>query len=585
MFGNLQSADDDRRTEHPFRQNRAKTVRFFALLFGMGAGLLVAAYFVGRPMLSKWRFDRDLKSATQYEADGDLRSAMLTLEQLNRLHPSNADVRRRLAAFYERVGQAESVTIWKEAVDLDPASAEGKLGLARAAIRFGDQRTARQTLEGFSGENSRTAEYHRLRVGLALLEKDVGAQEENLTALARLAPDDPRVRLSLAALHLRASQSAKASAARAVMLDLARGSQVRIRAVVELLGDVARRWPTPASERDATLKALADTLTPARGPLLELPSQVDHIDRLVAYAMTQPDPTPEDAVSLAGWMALNGHTEAALQWIDALPGTVARSPVVRTAMTEFAIRIQDWTRLQALLRDGAWGVVPTEAVEQAFRARRNFGQGVRSGSVAGWSSALEAAQGSPAALRMLLRLADLWGWPAEHRQVLQAIARNMPRETWAWRRLISDSLARGETEPLWQVYQEWRRVVPGDTVVQVETAIMGSLLGRRGVPDVTETAGYVRRQPADAGASVAHALALWRAGRPAEAAAVLDALPDQAFAEPRYALARGVVLAEVNRARESEVMLDRASADLLLPEERELVRQTRERNRATPADR
>jgi thioredoxin-like negative regulator of GroEL len=580
MFGNLHSRDDDRRTEHPFRQNRAKAVRLFAVIFGIGVVLLVATYYLGRPALSKWRFERDLKQIAEYEKSGDVRSAMLVLEQLNRLHPLNAEVRRRLAGFYERVGQAESVVIWQEALALEPANQEARLGLARAAIRFGDRSTARKTLESFSGEEARQAEYYRLRAGLAFLEKDLRGQEENLVALEKLDPTNPRVRLNLAMLRLTDPQDLQAEAARMTLRELARGEQVRIRAVVELLGDVARRWPNPAPERTAALKTLADTLTSARGPRLELPSRVDHIDRLIAYAMTQPAPTPEDAVSLANWMSLNGHPEAALQWMDALPEATIRTPIVQNALTEYAVRAKDWPRLQKLLRNGAWGVVPAEVVEQAFRVHRNPRPADPSSVATGWSVALDAAKVSPAALRMLLRLAELWEWPAEYRQVLQTIARNLPRESWAWRQLISYYLAHGETDQLWQVYQEWRRAVPGDFVVQVEAAIMGLLLERRPVPNLDETAEYMRRQPASAGPAVAHALALWRAGRPAEAADVLDAVPAQNLVEPRYALACGVVLAEVNRPKESERLLDRVSAELLLPEERTLVRKARIRNQA-----
>jgi tetratricopeptide (TPR) repeat protein len=572
--------DDDRRTEPPFRQKQARTVRLIAIVAAAGLGLLVAAYFIGRPALSKWRFNRDLERSAKYEQEGDLRSAMLLLEQLNRLHPSNADIRRRLAGFYERAGQMESIVVWREAIDLDPQNPEGRLGLARSAIRFGDRLTARKVLEEHPVTEVNRIEYHRLRAGLAFLERDLSAQEEHLTALERLIPDDPKVRLNLAVLRLAKPAGSQASMARETLLGLARGPEVRIRAVVELLSDIARRWPQPTAEREDALRNLADALAPARGPLLELPSQVDHIDRLVAYAMTQPSPTPEDAVSLANWMSLNDHTEAALQWIDSLPESVSRSPVVRTAMAEFAIRIRDWPRLQALLRSGAWGPVPAEAVEQAFRARRTASASGRSGVASGWNAAIKAAKGSPPALRMLLRLTELWEWPAERRQVLLAIARSMPRENWAWRQLISDSLERGDGEQVWQAYQEWRRAVPGEPVVQIEAAIMGLLLGRRPVPAVSETAGYVERQPANAGATVAHALALWHAWRHAEAAAALDALPRAAFNEPRYGLARGLVLAETGRAAESEELLDRASREPLLPEERVRVSAARERNRA-----
>lgn len=579
MFGNSQSLDEDRRTDPPFRHQRTKAVRLIAILLGVGLGILVAAYFVGRPFLSKWRYNRDLKNATRYEKDGDLRSAMLTLEQLTRLHPADPHVRRLLGAFYERAGQVESLSVWREAVNLDPGNPEGLLGLARSAIRFGDRPTARKLLSGFIPDDGHRVEYHRLCAALAFLERDLAAQEEHLAALERLNPDEPRVRLNLAALRMTSSDPHKAAAARATLLDLARGSAVRIRAVVELLSDVARRWPQPAPARSAALQELAETLTPARGPLLELPSQVDQIDRLIGHAMTQPEPTPEDVVSLAGWMSANDNTQAALLWIDSLPRSLVSNVIVRAAMTDFAVKVRDWSRLQNLLREGAWGPVPAEVVDQAFRAHRLADSDSRSGVTSIWSGATAAAQGSPPALRMLLRLSELWQWPAERRQIVVSIARSMPREAWAWRQLISEALGRQDSDQVWQVYQDWRRALPGETVVQVEAAIMGFLLGRRPVPDAMVTAGYVQQQPGQAGPAVAHALALWNGGRAKEAVGVLDQLNSADFQEPRYALARAIVLSEIGRSAESEALLDRLGNELLLSEERALVSAARARNR------
>lgn len=540
--------------------------------------MAAVGYFFGRPLLSKWRYARDLKKAEQYEKAGDSRSAMLTWEQLNRLHPKDAEARRRLASFYERAAQLESVTIWKEAVELDPENTTGLLGLARSALRFGDRQTAREALR--KAATSPSVEYYRLSAGLAVLEKDLRGQETNLAQLVALTPDDQRVQLNLAAIRLVDPHGPRAPEARATLLGLARQEKVRMRAVAELLGDLARRWPMPTPERDAALRAMAGALTPARGPLLQMPSQIDYIERLITYAMAQPSPEPEDVISLANWMSLNGQTEIALQWIDTLPAELTQGALLKTAQAEFAVRARDWARLRRALLAGAWGAVPTEVIEHAFRARAAAGPvRLATTTLPGWTAALDAGKSSPAALRMLRRLAELWEWPAEHRQVLVLIARTMPRESWAWRQLISQALGRGDSDQVWQLYADWRRAVPGEPLVQVEAAIMGHLLGRRPVPDALETAGFVSRQPANAGAAVAHALALWRAHRVGEAVAALEAVPAADFNEPRYALVRGIVLADAGRAAESGEMLSRVAGELLLPEEKALVAAARERNR------
>lgn len=576
-MGNLSQSSDDRRTEAPFILQQKTNRKRYLVTTIIVVSTLAAGIWFGRPLYSKWRFKRNVAMAQKAEAEGDMRTAMLVWEQLSSIHPHDPELRRKLAGFYERAGQLEALVIWKEAVDLEPDNQAGLLGLARTAIRFGDKATARTALDKLTGSGGALPEYHRLRAGLAVLERDIHQQEQSLMALERLLPEDDRIRLNLAALRLADPRGAGASAARATLLELARHDGVRMRAVTELLADVARRWPQPSPERDRALRALMNMLTPARGPLLEIPSRIDYIDRLVRFAMAQPSPTAEDVVSLANWMSLNGNSTTALEWMDSLPTGIRESALLKSAATEFAIRARDWPRLRLLLLAGAWGPVPSESVEQAFRLRGAASP--PAGANPGWTAALQASRTSPAGLRMLLRLAEIWDWPAEYRQVLQTIARTMPRETWAWRQLISYALVRGETEQLWQVYNEWRLAMPGDSSVQVECNIMGLLLGRRRVGNSTETAELLRQQPLNAGAGIAHALALWREGRLPEALAALEGLPATTFTEPRYALAAGVILAEGGRAAQSEELLGRASVERLLPEERALVAAAREKNR------
>lgn len=499
-------------------------------------------------------------------------------EQLSRQHPGDANVRRRLAALYERLGQPEAVKVWQEAVALDASSPQGSLGLARTAIRFGNRGVAREALARLAAQDGFKEDLYRLRAGLALLEQDRAAREENLASLLQVVPNDDRVRLSLAAVQIRDPRAPQATAARATLIELAHKDALRIHAVVELLNDIARRWPAPARERSAAVENLADALTPSRGPLVEAPSQVNHVARLINYAMTQPEPGPEDVIMLANWMSLNGETRTALQWIDSLPAVVADDSLLKTAHAEFALKERDWPRLHRLLLANAWGAVPTEAVEQAFRAHAASARS-SSGMLPGWSAALQACRGSPAGLRMLLRLARAWAWEAEARQVLLTIARANPRETWAWRELISVALRDNDSPELMQVYAEWKRAMPADPVVQVESAIMGFLLGWKNNSSVAETADFLRQRPENVGAAVSHALALWRSGQKTQAAAALDALPPAAWREPRYALAYGLILADVGRTAVSGEMLDRMPADQLLPEERDLVSHARDLNR------
>ncbi len=536
---------------------------FSFLLLGLGYAYLWPQYRL-------WRQQRTLAEAVICEQQGDVRRALLLLEQACQLYPANLDARRQLAAFWQRLGQPQALEHWKDLARLAPSDPRNRLGLAEAAIRFNDLETAREELAHVAQSGQVGADYYRLLAGLALAERDHATLLAALTELARLKPDDSRVQLNLALARLADKDAAVADQGRRSLLELARGDRLRIRAVVELLNDLARRWPRPTRERVEAFQQLAQALTPPLGPRDEPPEVSDPVERLLDFARSQPSPEPEDVGALVSWMTLNQRAAAAFAWVETLPPAVQRSPLVTAPAAEAALHVADWPRLQTLLLAGAWGPVPPEVIEGAFASRANRSR---------WVAQVESAQASLPALRLLLRLAGAWGWEEEQAQVLVALTRHFPGESWAWRRLIAFALAQNDADRLWQVYQRWSRAAPGNWRVQTEAAIVSLLLQQRTAPAPAVTAELLQRQPSDPGALVAHALALWRAGYAAEGLPALAALPESTWAEPRYALAYGLLLAEAGRAAESERLLQRASAERLLSAEQMLIEQARARNR------
>ncbi len=576
--GILQKTSNEAETE----ANKAsagywKRLKYIGLSFALALVLGALGYWVAWPKLTAWKQNRSLVEADQYEKAGDHRRALLTLEQTIQLYPRNLEAKRRLANFLERLGQRQALDVWKELALAAPQDPRHLLGLAGASLRFGEIKMAREALARLQEAGQVTPEYHRLLAGVALVTHDNAALETALAELVKVQPVDPRVHLNLAVVRLQADDAAKAAAGRAALVELARSGSMRIRAVVELLNDLARRWPRPSPERVQAFEALARALTPARGPRTE-PRQVgDPVERLVIFAMRQPEPEPEDAGALLSWLIRNGRAAAGFEWLESLPAAVRSSPLVTAAASEAALQTQDWAHLQPLLLAGAWGNLPPTAVNAAFALRESH-RGSAPADPAQWAAVVDACQSSLPALRAMLRLCEAWHWPEEQRQVLTAVTRAFATEAWAWRQLISNALVRADADQVWQIYQRWSRAVPGDATVQIETAIMGHLLQQRGAPNAAATAELVRAQPGNAGAAVAHALALWRAQRPDDALAALAPLPPAVFSEPRYALASGVILADAGKAAASEQMLNRAAAERLLPAERLLLEQARTRN-------
>ena len=560
------------------RLGRLQTLRWVSLTVTGIVILALGGYYYVWPKILNWRQNRDLESVAIYEKQGDYRSAQLMLEQVVQARPQSMEAKRRLADFYERTGQRQALDLWKEIARLEPNVPENLLGWAGAALRFKDVGTVRTVLQQVRQSGHTDADFYRLSAGLALMNRDPGALEENLAELARLQPEDLRVRLNLAIARLQDPENPRAADARTALIGLARSDTVRIRAIVELVNDIARRWPKPAVERTAAFQHLVLEITPPKGPRLDPPEIGDPLEQLLGFAMLQPAPSADDTAILLNLMILNGRSAAAFEWIEALPLKTRSATPVLVVSAEAALRSNDLPRLRRTLLAGAWGLVPITAVDQAIKAREGHDRTTSSAEHSPWSRAVDACAASLPGMRMLVRLSEAWQWPEERRQVLLATTRAFPREGWAWRQLISYALARRDSEQLGQTYQRWSRAVSGDTGIQVEAAIIGLLLQQRGAPRVRDTAEYYRLQPGNPGASVAHALALWREKRTAEALLLLDALPAGAYAEPRFALVYGLLLADAGRVSASEKMLDRATADRLLPEELLLVEQARARN-------
>lgn len=555
-----------------------KRLKYIGLSILSAAVIATAGYYILGPKIREWRQGRSLAEAERYEKNGDYRRALLTLEQTVQLYPGNLEAKRRLANFLERLGQRQALQIWKEVVEAAPRDPRNLLGLAGAGLRFAELGTARQALGQLRQGGQVGADYYRLSAGLALVSRDNDGLEAALAELTKLQPADLRVQLNLAVVRLRSPDPAKAEAGRAALYGLARADPMRIRAVVELLNDLARRWPRPSAERVEAFEHLARILTPARGPSLEHPKLRDPVERLVTFAMHQPNPEAEDTGALLSWLILNGRAAAGFEWLDSLPAATRSSLLVNAAASEAALQTKDWFHLRQLLLAGAWGAMPPAAVNGLFAIQESRQAGVPAVDTAQWSVVMEACQSSLPALRMVLRLCEAWQWPEQQRMVLTAITRAFAAESWAWRQLISFALAAGDAGQVWQIYQRWSRAVPGNAVVQIETAIMGHLLKERGAPAPELTAELARTHPAQPGAVVAHALALWRGQKLDDALALLAPLPPAVFAEPRYALAYGLMLADAGRAKESEQLLNRASVDRMLPDELLLIEQARARN-------
>lgn len=115
--------------------------------------------------------------------------------------------------------------------------------------------------------------------------------------------------------------------------------------------------------------------------------------------------TVDDALLYSGWLMVQGRLRDASVWLDALPQTVARQPVVRARQATILGAQQRFDVLKTKLVAGAWGPINPASLDLAFAAQRAAQKDLSSLQKDLWKVALDAGGTSAASQAVLLRLA------------------------------------------------------------------------------------------------------------------------------------------------------------------------------------
>lgn len=439
----------------------------------MWVGAAVGVVILGLIGLWQWGYRkieaRSLHRAEAYIAARDFRSAQLTLEQAVQVNPDNQDAKRALAEFYTQLFPAQALPLWEQLFAEDPASDVFALGLSRTALLLKKYDVVRRALEGVSNEGRGKAVYKRHRAALALATKDSPELTRQLGDLAALEPENARMQYNAAAAAAHSSDPAQASSARAKLVELAKGEQMRARATLQLLQLAAASKNYQEEVRLLAAEILSGHTFVRTPGLFEL----------AEYMKEQTSPAPEDAGDLIEWMAGLEWSREAFLWAEELPAGTQKSPPVRRALAECAVRMKDWTRLHEQLQAGAWGRQPEGLLDLAFAARVQQDGAGRARALDTWTDAVNiAAKGkSRAGFDALERLASSWRWGEALETVLWRAHEIIPGETKYYGRLAALAEGRGDSTKLDKIYRDWTDALPDDRYAWASRLYLGVLRG------------------------------------------------------------------------------------------------------------
>jgi thioredoxin-like negative regulator of GroEL len=506
------------------------------VLAGVGFGL----WQVGRGPYREWQKRKAVEEARARVEAGDHRGALLAFRRATQMSPGDIETWREVAEFLAGIGSGEVLVARKNLVRLAPEDTALRVALVAESLRQGATGEAREQLRALDEEAREDADYHRMAAALALMLGRTEELEGHLEALVAAEPGDLAARHNLAALRLWGVDEAKAKEARAVLMDLLGEREWRVRAGLELL-KAAGASGSPA-EADRVVAAVVRALNPAgaAGVLArvepgEPPGWAGMLEALRGAAAERSN----DAAAFAVWWSGLGAAREAEAWLGGLPAEIAGDEAVRSVRAGLLVRTRELAKLDAVLQEGAWGPVRREVLSLAMAARLQAEAGARSRADGTWGDAVGAAGERAVDLRVLARLAGVWGEAGWSVQAMWPLAEGHARERWVLDALRVLLATRRDTEGLWRLYSIWAVRAPEDTAVVATWVMLGALLDRM---NATQVAAAERlRTEEGLGAALAVVAADWRRGRTGEAAAGLARLGPEAEGQPKVDFWRAVV--------------------------------------------
>ncbi|HTZ21994.1 MAG TPA: hypothetical protein VMC06_14005, partial [Opitutaceae bacterium] len=226
-----------------------------------------------------------------------------------------------------------------------------------------------------------------------------------------------------------------------------------------------------------------------------------------------------------------------------------------------------------------WGPILQDSIQAAMTARLLHERQRPELAQDIWKEILILNKQNLPGLRVLLRLATLWGMDHEISATLRCIAQSYPDETWALQQLALHYHQRKDTAGLRDTFALGIELHPEDREMQSDW-VMASLLLEKGPPasPVAQKAQKLyASEPDNAYFATIQAFSLWRQQQAGAALTLMEKLPSAELEKPGRALFYGALLVATRNSPLAYRYLTLAEKAPLLPEEASLLEEARGR--------
>jgi Flp pilus assembly protein TadD len=537
----------------------------------LAIGLALAIWLVP-DRFSSWQQRRLMTAAEAFFKSGDLRSAMISCEQLIQQNPHYISAYPLIIAIYEQANSPQAITWASKLAELSPNDPEALARLAALALKFGETEFAQETLDRLPATAKETATVLSLQAAINLSKGRLSIAESLFHRASQLEPSNFSHRLNL--LKVRLQFQDKAETARQELEQLANDSTTRADALRAQLQDarahgaeqralaIARQL---ASVSDAQLSDKLLLLDELRlSAKQEFPFTLSELRQTI-----QNSENPGRIYQVMTWQNGHGLYQESLEWTKRLPLSLRDRWPIPLAESEALLGLRQWVNVRSKMSMADWGWMNYLRLVIYARAERELGSNRFQQR---WESALVATAGEWNAMLELANLAEQWGWKDQAAQTLWMIARQPQGQRIALKRLYRMYSDQRNTRELYKVAKRILEIDPQDLVAVNNVASLGLLLDEDRDTTAKLAADVYQKAPSIAAFQTTYAFALIKAGQRQHALQILQKMSADETTEPTIGLYYGLTLAANGQNGAARPYLESAlHSDHLFPEETSLV--------------
>lgn len=506
------------------------------LLWAILAVLVVGAWLAFEPARERyrhWKGERALKQAKAFIEKHDAPNAQLALEVAMTAAPGNAETIRVAADMLEQVGAPQAMRLRRAVVQLQPKSTADAAKLVLCCLKFGDYNAARDALSAIPEDRAGESAALHAALAYALATGNRPVADALFQELEKQVPKNEDLKTAHTILYLRHPNPEKRAQAQA---ELERISAANPAAALQ----IRREFVSAALERRdyPEAKKWLSLIVADPGALFTDRLQKANIDLIIdrvpfekVFAELAPRAggNEADATQFGQWLLLQRRAPQVDTWLKGLSEAIRQAPALQGVRADVAAQLSDWDLLGQLLSAGAWGNISNETVRLALAARTVDTPARPALRHDTWDLALGSAGGSLSSLRVLQRLASIWGWEDERERTLWMVARTFPAQTWAHQQLFDLYRSRKDTANMRAVTAALRDAEGSVPRYQHDWALLTLLLepSNNWTPAKDVMRGLHEGDPHNPNYATGYAFALAQVGKGPEALAVVEKMTAQ----------------------------------------------------------